>query len=234
MSDNPRIDELKRRVQQDPASIAFAALADEVPGAPACSTTRSRPVARDCSVTPLMCRRGSRLGARWLRWGNSTKRGNTSSRCCAAHPRTSPPSVRSPTSTAVTGSRSSPSRPRLQRKPRPSPRRRQRRMCKPHPRFPLYPSRLSSRPEDQRMRYLLLPGAPAPVPLKPVAVHADSHPSITLVTRASEPDVEELEIAGVATMADTHVPVIHRARTAPRRDRARQKFPRRLTPARAV
>ena len=29
MSDNPRIDELKRRVQQDPASIAFAALADE-------------------------------------------------------------------------------------------------------------------------------------------------------------------------------------------------------------
>ena len=29
MSDNPRIDELKRRVQQDPSSIAFAALADE-------------------------------------------------------------------------------------------------------------------------------------------------------------------------------------------------------------
>lgn len=29
MSENPRIDELKRRVQQDPASIAFAALADE-------------------------------------------------------------------------------------------------------------------------------------------------------------------------------------------------------------
>src|SRR4029453_9183300 len=29
MSDNPRIDELRRRVQQDPASIAFAALADE-------------------------------------------------------------------------------------------------------------------------------------------------------------------------------------------------------------
>jgi tetratricopeptide (TPR) repeat protein len=29
MSDNPRIEELKRRVQQDPASIAFAALADE-------------------------------------------------------------------------------------------------------------------------------------------------------------------------------------------------------------
>ena len=29
MSDNPRVDELKRRVQQDPASIAFAALADE-------------------------------------------------------------------------------------------------------------------------------------------------------------------------------------------------------------
>ena len=49
----------------------------------------------------------------------------------------------------------------------------------------------------------------APVPLKPVAVHADSHPSIALVTRASEPDVEELEIADSATMADTHLPVIH-------------------------
>lgn len=29
MADSPRIEELKRRVQQDPASIAFAALADE-------------------------------------------------------------------------------------------------------------------------------------------------------------------------------------------------------------
>jgi tetratricopeptide (TPR) repeat protein len=29
MADNPRIDELKRRVQRDPTSIAFAALADE-------------------------------------------------------------------------------------------------------------------------------------------------------------------------------------------------------------
>jgi tetratricopeptide (TPR) repeat protein len=29
MADNPRIDELRRRVQRDPASIAFAALADE-------------------------------------------------------------------------------------------------------------------------------------------------------------------------------------------------------------
>jgi hypothetical protein len=54
-----------------------------------------------------------------------------------------------------------------------------------------------------------VPVAPAPVPLKPVAVHADSHPSIALVTRASEPDVEELEIADVATMSDTHLPVIH-------------------------
>src|SRR5262245_23733147 len=29
MADSPRIEELKRRVQQDPASIAFAALAEE-------------------------------------------------------------------------------------------------------------------------------------------------------------------------------------------------------------
>jgi hypothetical protein len=29
------------------------------------------------------------------------------------------------------------------------------------------------------------------------------------VTRACEPDVEELEIADVATMSDTHLPVIH-------------------------
>ena len=51
MADNPRLDDLKRRVQLDPTSIAFAALAEEFrragrfeegwrPARPACSGTR--------------------------------------------------------------------------------------------------------------------------------------------------------------------------------------------------
>jgi hypothetical protein len=65
---NSRIEELRRRVQLDPASIAFAALAEEYRRAGS-SRTRSPHVKPGCSGTRPTSLRASRSGDRFLELG---------------------------------------------------------------------------------------------------------------------------------------------------------------------
>ncbi len=73
MTDTPRLEELRRRVQRDPASISFAALAEEyrrLGSLPRPST----PAGPDSCATPRTSRRESRSAARSSRSASSTRR----------------------------------------------------------------------------------------------------------------------------------------------------------------
>ena len=226
MSGNPRIDELKRRVQQDPASIAFAALADGGPSrrpVPGCG----RDVPRGPAATSRLCLGARHAGAIAGELGGSRKPPSSSSRCCAAPPKTWRPSVRSRISTAGTenhssaiqaaGSRQSASQTRPWRAlgspapcepPRQSPSQRRRRSTNRHSAVPLAPPSHPQRHPQARHR------------------SADSHHRLP-GHPASEPEAEEPEIADWsrrwlhATAGDS------RARTAPRRNQSRQTSHRR-------
>ena len=214
MTDNPRIDELKRRVQQDPASIAFAALADEYRRAglfhEAVETCRAglqrHPAYMSARVT---------LGRSLVELGEFDEAHRDSSRCSQrpGEPGGHPCARGYPSPTGSHSSRQSRLRPppSLPRKLRPSLRQRpllRRRLSfrqSPSPsRFPPFDQFRSLRPSRlrrQRHRHR--------APLKPLTLSADSHQSIALVTLASEPDAEEPEIADlVPTMADAQLPVI--------------------------
>ena len=199
MSDNPRIDELKRRVQQDPASIAFAALADEYRRAgmfhDAVETCRAGLQRHPAYVSARVT-----LGRSLVELGEFEEAREHLEQVL----RSAPENLAAIRALADIHRRNGEplesaiqllSRPRLQRKPPPSPKRRQRRTVKAAPAIPAIQVAPVVETRGPAQAASPVPVAPAPVPLKPVAVHADSHPSIALVTRASEPDVEELEIA---------------------------------------
>ena len=94
MADNPRIEELRRRVQADPASIAFAALAEEFRRAgryhEAIETCRTG-LQRHPSYLSARVTLGPFAGARSA---SSTRRARCSSTSFARRRRTSPPSAR--------------------------------------------------------------------------------------------------------------------------------------------
>jgi len=208
MSHNPRIDELKRRVQQDPASIAFAALADEYRRAgmfhDAVETCRAGLQRHPAYVSARVT-----LGRSLVELGEfeearehleqvlrSAPENLAAIRALADIHRRNGEPLESAIQSAVEAS--SAAQTAAEPKPSSAP------ALKAAPAIPA----IQVAPVAETRGPSPAPVTPAPVPLKTVAVHADSHPSIALVTRASEPDVEELEIADLATMADTHLPVI--------------------------
>jgi tetratricopeptide (TPR) repeat protein len=208
MSHNPRIDELKRRVQQDPASIAFAALADEYRRAgmfhDAVETCRAGLQRHPAYVSARVT-----LGRSLVELGEfeearehleqvlrSAPENLAAIRALADIHRRNGEPLESAIQSAVEAS--SAAQTAAEPKPSSAP------ALKAAPAIPA----IQVAPVAETRGPSPVPVTPAPVPLKTVAVHADSHPSIALVTRASEPDVEELEIADLATMADTHLPVI--------------------------
>ena len=85
MADSARIEELKRRVQLDPASIAFAALAEEYRRAgqfeDAIATCRP-----GCSGIPPTCPPASRWAGRCSRLGRYDEARTNSNRSCASAP----------------------------------------------------------------------------------------------------------------------------------------------------
>ena len=215
MSDNPRIDELRRRVQQDPASIAFAALADEYRRAglfhDAVETCRAglqrHPAYVSARVTlgrslvelgefqeatehleQVLRSAPENLAAiralADLHRRNGEPLESTIQAAAAAESASQTPTV-APTTPAV---ETMPAIPAVA-------------VAKQAPAvLPIPVTRAVS---------VAPPAPPAPAPLKPLTLSADSHPSVALVTLASEPDAEEFEIADVApTVADAQLPVI--------------------------
>ena len=188
MSDYPRIDELKRRVQQDPASIAFAALADEYRRAglfhDAIETCRAGLQRHPAYVSARVT-----LGRSLLELGEfqeakehlemvlrSAPENLAAIRALADihHRMPIDPAALQEAEESLSASQTA--------EPAPTPK----------------------APEP-----IATPSAPSP--LKVVAVQTDSHPTIAPVTPAAdEEEGEELDIAGLApTMADAHLPVIH-------------------------
>ena len=216
MSNNPRIDELRRRVQQDPASIAFAALADEYRRAgmfhDAVETCRAGLQRHPAYVSARVT-----LGRSLVELGEfeearehleqvlrSAPENLAAIRALADIHRRNGEPLESALQAAVEASSAAQTAAKAAKKEASSAPDVQGALA--IPALQVAPVVKTRGPAQAASP---VPVAPAPVPLKPVAVHADSHPSIALVTRASEPDVEELEIADSATMADTHLPVIH-------------------------
>ena len=212
MSHNPRIDELKRRVQQDPASIAFAALADEYRRAgmfhDAVETCRAGLQRHPAYVSARVT-----LGRSLVELGEfeearehlrqvlrSAPENLAAIRALADIHRRNGEPLESVIQSAVEAS--SAAQTAAEPKPSSAP------ALKAAPAIPAIQVAPVAETRGPAQAASPVPVTPAPVPLKTVAVHADSHPSIALVTRASEPDVEELESADLATMADTHLPVI--------------------------
>ena len=212
MSDNPRIDELKRRVQQDPASIAFAALADEYRRAgmfhDAVETCRAGLQRHPAYVSARVT-----LGRSLVELGEfeearqhleqvlrSAPENLAAIRALAdIHRRNGEPLESAIEAVEASSAAQTAAKPEASSAPD----------VKGAPAIPAIQVAPVVKTRGPAQAASPVPVVLAPVPLKPVAVHADSHPSIALVTRASEPDVEELEIADSATMADTHLPVIH-------------------------
>ena len=213
MSDNPRIDELRRRVHQDRASIAFAALADEYRRAgmfhDAVETCRAGLQRHPAYVSARVT-----LGRSLVELGEfeearehleqvlrSAPENLAAIRALADIHRRHGEPLESAIQAAVEASSAAQTAARPEATSSPS--------AQAVPAIPVRQVAPLVETRGPAQADSPVPVALAPVPLKPVAFHADSHPSIALVTRASEPDVEELEIADSATMADTHLPVIH-------------------------
>jgi tetratricopeptide (TPR) repeat protein len=223
MSDNPRIDELKRRVQQDPASIAFAALADEYRRAglfhDAVETCRAGLQRHPAYVSARVT-----LGRSLVELGEfqeakehlemvlrSAPENLAAIRALAdIHHRM--PIDPAALQEAVEASSAAQTAPVAEPAPVPVP--------APIP-VSLAPHTqaapveqpepvVKNTPTDAGKPPVSIPTPPAAAPLKLVAVQADSHPTIAPVTPADEQDGEELDIADLApTMADAHMPVIH-------------------------
>ena len=200
MSDNPRIDELKRRVQQDPASIAFAALADQDRRAglfhDAVETCRAglqrHPAYVSARVT--LGRSAGRAGGvpgshQASRAGSSQRPGKPGGHPC---PRGSSPPERGTTrvdnpgcgsrrvclanSTAPTVAPAAPAAETAPVIPTVA-------VAQQAPAVPPIPV--------TQAVPVAPPASSAPAPPKPLTVSADSHQSIALVTLAGEPDAED-------------------------------------------
>jgi tetratricopeptide (TPR) repeat protein len=214
MSDNPRIDELKRRVQQDPASIAFAALADEYRRAglfhDAVETCRAGLQRHPAYVSARVT-----LGRSLVELGEfqeatehleqvlrSAPENLAAIRALAdLHRRNGEPLESTIQAAAAAESAS--------QTPTVAP---PARAAQPAPVIPAVAVAQQARavsPIPVTQAVPVAPPAPARAALKPVTLSADSHQSIALVTLAAEPDGDGLEIADLApTMADAQLPVI--------------------------
>lgn len=217
MSDNPRIDELKRRVQQDPASIAFAALADEYRRAglfhDAVETCRAGLQRHPAYVSARVT-----LGRSLVELGEfqeatehleqvlrSAPENLAAIRALADLHRRNGEPLES-TIQAAAAAESASQTPTVA-PPAPA--------AQPAPVIPAVAVAQQARavspiPVTQAVPVAPpAPPAPARAALKPVTLSADSHQSIALVTLAAEPDGDGLEIADLApTMADAKLPVI--------------------------
>ena len=94
MSDNVRLDDLRRRIEKDPASIAFAQLAEE------CRRLGRHQEAVDIcrqgsSAIPVICRRASRSAGRFCTSASSMKHNTNSTPSCRARRKILPRFVRS-------------------------------------------------------------------------------------------------------------------------------------------
>ena len=215
MSDNPRIDELKRRVQQDPASIAFAALADEYRRAglfhDAVETCRAGLQRHPAYVSARVT-----LGRSLVELGEfqeatehleqvlrSAPENLAAIRALADLHRGNGEPLESTIQAAAAAESASqtpivaPAAPAAETAPV-------------FPTVAVAKQVPAVRPIPVPQAVPLAPPAPpAPAPLKPLTFSADSHQSIARVTLASEPDAEEPEIADLApTMANAQLPVI--------------------------
>lgn len=226
MSDNFRIDELRRRVQQDSASIAFAALADEYRRAglfhDAIETCRAGLQRHPAYVSARVT-----LGRSLLELGEfqeakeqlemvlrSAPENLAAIRALAEihhrmpiDPAALEEAVQA-SSAAQTATGATPAS-----IPAPAP--------IPVPSASQTSVHAVAQPEaavtnaitDSGSTSSSIPTPPAPAPLKLVAVQTDSHPTVAPVSPAHQKDEEDgevLDISGLApTMADAHLPVIH-------------------------
>jgi tetratricopeptide (TPR) repeat protein len=203
MSDNPRIDELKRRVQQDPASIAFAALADEYRRAglfhDAIETCRAGLQRHPAYVSARVT-----LGRALIELGEfqeaaehleqvlrSAPENLAAIRALADIHRRNPEPLEALQAAAAAASSAA--------------------QTAPGEEGPAPHAEARALPQSEPQPAVAAHGtaAPLPLPLTPIAPPADTPPATIAAISDDDSDAEDLDVADLApTMADAHLPVI--------------------------